>query len=89
MFGDSRKIICLDLVVPIRSSIFRLGILLVWTAPLMPIFDCVVERGRLALEAAEKLGSADGPVRRPEGVPKRSAPKLWAAFVLSGAGTAK
>jgi CHAT domain-containing protein len=51
--------------------------------------DLAGERGRPALEAAENLGSADAPVVRAEGSTKRSPTKLWAAFVLSGAGTAK
>ena len=53
------------------------------------IVDLAGERGRPALKAAEKLGSADAPVVQSEGRAKRSATKLWAAFVLSGAGTAK
>jgi CHAT domain-containing protein len=52
------------------------------------IADLAGERGRPAQEAATKLGSAAEPVVR-EGRPKRAATKLWAAFVLSGPGTAK
>jgi CHAT domain-containing protein len=52
------------------------------------IADLSGERGRLALEAAAKLGSAAGPVG-PEDRPRRAETKQWAAFVLSGAGTAK
>jgi CHAT domain-containing protein len=46
------------------------------------------ERGRPALEAAAKLGSAATP-GKPDEKPKTAPTKLWAAFVLSGVGTAK
>ena len=52
------------------------------------IADLAGERGRPAQEAAEKLGSAADSAG-PEGRPRRAATKQWAAFVLSGAGTAK
>jgi CHAT domain-containing protein/tetratricopeptide (TPR) repeat protein len=42
------------------------------------------ERGRPALEAAAKLGSATG--AKPDEKPKTAPTKLWAAFVLSGVG---
>jgi CHAT domain-containing protein/Tfp pilus assembly protein PilF len=46
------------------------------------------QRGRPALEAAAKLGSAAAPLK-PDEKAKTAPAKLWAAFVLSGAGTAK
>jgi hypothetical protein len=46
------------------------------------------ERGRPALEAAAKLGSAATPAK-PDEKAKTAPAKLWAAFVLSGVGTAK
>ena len=52
------------------------------------IADLSGERGRPAQEAAAKLGSAvvaSGAGARP----KQEATKQWAAFVLSGTGTAK
>jgi CHAT domain-containing protein len=52
------------------------------------IADLAGERGRPAQEAAAKMGSA-AVASGPDGRPKRAATKLWAAFVLSGAGTAK
>jgi CHAT domain-containing protein/tetratricopeptide (TPR) repeat protein len=52
------------------------------------IADLAGERGRPALEAAAKLGSAVSPVK-PDEKAKTSPTKLWAAFVLSGVGTAK
>jgi CHAT domain-containing protein len=45
------------------------------------------QRGRPALEAAAKLGSA-APLK-PDEKAKTAPTKLWAAFVLSGVGTAK
>jgi CHAT domain-containing protein/tetratricopeptide (TPR) repeat protein len=48
------------------------------------IADLAGERGRPALEAAAKLGSAA--MTNPGEKPKTTPTKLWAAFVLSGAG---
>jgi CHAT domain-containing protein len=52
------------------------------------IADLAGERGRPALEAAARLGSAATPAK-PDDKPKTAPTKLWAAFVLSGVGTAK
>jgi hypothetical protein len=48
------------------------------------IKDLAGERGRPALDAAAKLGSAA--TTKPDEKPKTTPTKLWAAFVLSGAG---
>jgi len=45
------------------------------------------ERGRPALEAAAKLGSAT--TSKPDEQARRTPTKLWAAFVLSGVGMDK
>jgi CHAT domain-containing protein len=50
--------------------------------------DLAGERGRPALEAAAKLGPADTPAKAGEAA-KTTPTKLWAAFVLSGVGTAE
>jgi CHAT domain-containing protein len=48
------------------------------------IADLAGERGRPALDAAARLGSAAA--RKPGEAPKTTPTKLWAAFMLSGVG---
>jgi CHAT domain-containing protein/Tfp pilus assembly protein PilF len=52
------------------------------------IADLAGERGRPALEAAARLGPAATPAKAGEAA-KTTPTKLWAAFVLSGVGTAE